>query len=64
MERHRAAMADGNLQEWREAYPAMVGAVTEAYVRRQRQGQPSGNRPASAGPGTLRRRDRRGIVSG
>ena len=30
-------MAGGNLQEWREAYPAMVGAVTEAYVRLRRQ---------------------------
>jgi hypothetical protein len=25
------------LQEWREAYPAMVGAITEAYVRLRRQ---------------------------
>jgi hypothetical protein len=39
VERHRTALADGNLQEWREAYPAMVGAITEAYVRRQRQCQ-------------------------
>src|ERR1022692_167611 len=37
VERHRAALADGNLQEWREAYPAMVGAITEAYVRLRRQ---------------------------
>ena len=37
VERHRAAMAGGNLHEWREAYPAMVGAFTEAYVRLRRQ---------------------------
>jgi len=37
VERHRTALADGNLQEWREAYPAMVGAITEAYVRLRRQ---------------------------
>jgi hypothetical protein len=30
-------MAGGNLHEWREAYPAMVGAFTEAYVRLRRQ---------------------------
>jgi hypothetical protein len=37
VERHRAALADGNAQEWRKAYPAMVGAITEAYVRLRRQ---------------------------
>ena len=36
VERHRAALAGGNLQEWRDAYPAMVGAITEAYVRLRR----------------------------
>ena len=37
VERHQAALADGNLQEWRKAYQAMVGAITEAYVRLRRQ---------------------------
>ena len=37
VERHRAALANDDLQQWREAYPAMVGAVTEAYVRLRRQ---------------------------
>jgi hypothetical protein len=37
VERHQAALADGNLQEWRKAYPAMVGAITEAFVRLRRQ---------------------------
>jgi hypothetical protein len=37
VEKHRTALADGNVQEWRKAYPAMVGAVTEAYVRLRRQ---------------------------
>jgi hypothetical protein len=37
VEQHRTALADGNAQEWRKAYPAMVGAVTEAYVRLRRQ---------------------------
>lgn len=36
VERHRAALANDDLQQWREAYPAMVGAVTEAYVRLRR----------------------------
>jgi len=39
VQRHRAALASGDLQEWRQAYPAMVGAVIEAYLRRRRQGQ-------------------------
>lgn len=35
--RHRAALANGDLPEWRQAYPAMVGAITEAYVRLRRE---------------------------
>lgn len=38
VQRHQAALASGDLPEWRQAYPAMVGAVIEAYLRQQRQG--------------------------
>jgi hypothetical protein len=37
VQRHQAALASGDLQQWRQAYPAMVGAIIEAYLRRQRQ---------------------------
>jgi hypothetical protein len=52
VERHRTALADGNLQEWREAYPAMVGAITEAYVRLRRQAILAGAAPGES-PSTV-----------
>jgi hypothetical protein len=48
VERHRAALANGDLQEWRRAYPAMVAAITESYVRLRRADSPPTARTTSS----------------